>query len=226
MKILICILTFFIISCKLDIEGGNSSQSDNNPDFLFHMIIDYGEDENIVYETITDNKDYKLVRRNKNGHLLDEKFFISEKLLVQKNMFTSKDSLLKKEDILSYVSDTLIKIGQLVTKISDKSIIEDMSYYYNTKLNDTLPLGEKVKLVIEFINKRDDLKFILELGDLDKKLSFKDSTKIISLEADSNIITYDFTPTSKGYNLILGIAYLRSDSVQYRFPFYKDYFVQ
>ena len=102
----------------------------------------------------------------------------------------------------------------------------DNSYYYIVTSVDSIPSGDSLKVLVDFIGRNPKgTHMSLSLGTLDENLRFL--TQDNTYPSDSLSLSFYYKPLKKGYNLILGKLQLTDGSSEQSkdFIFYHDFLV-
>lgn len=163
---------------------------------------------------------------NQKGKLKEESLYLNDKLILVKRFFENLDLHLLKMECYINEDSVLSRIGVIVYNLEIGSVMDKASFYYDVLGPDTLELGSKEDYLVRFYNKRDDFSFHLKIGEINDNLEFLDTSKIQEFNTLGDSIPYSFTPTILGNNTLLGMIYLKNDTVSINFPFYREYFVK
>ena len=167
---------------------------------------------------------YGVQRRyNKKHELYEESLYIDGKLLLTKEFRINPVYKLSQTRIFLTKDTTLFRVGE-ITYDSIGNVIENASYFYDIIGPDTVARGSMINFLIKFYNKRDDFYFELCLGTLMPDLTLSDT--LFRKVTMKDTISYYFYPEKTGKNLITGIVYLKKDTINLKFPFYKEIFVK
>jgi hypothetical protein len=159
------------------------------------------------------------------GELKGEAFYINGKnILLKKYSKNQEDSLYR---AICYMTkyETLHEIGRYIYDYNNE-IKKERSFYYKVYGKDTIKINDTTNYRIEFFNKRDDFLFKLQIGKLNKDLSFAKPSEIRVFKTYKNSIVYTFAPNKTGNQLLMGKINLVKDTVNLEFPLYKEYYVK
>lgn len=193
-------------------------------------------------------KDYSYFE---NGQLQNETSFLNGKLhgmnkIFAENGFKLRESLyIENEQKIfhEYLGNSLnqikmqcyavnngkgLEIGQIVYD-KNSNILLPLSFYYNIEAYDTISYGQDYEFKINALigNCSDSCTIELKIGDLDKEFQFKNEKNTLSFESKNSSVYACIKAQQLGYNLMLGMLYIRegSDNIA-NFVVFKEFYVK
>ncbi len=134
------------------------------------------------------------------GRLTDKGLFINDSLVAKQEYFYNNN--LTRVNAFSKNTGEFKEEGSLL--YNDKGLFGlDNSFYYITSSVDSIPMGDSIKIDVNFItHKNKNAHIALTLGRLDENLQF--TGRYGAPKSDSLSLSFFYKPDRKGYNLILG----------------------
>jgi hypothetical protein len=167
-----------------------------------------------------------------NDEIAETNLYINGYLLIKMKSYNNKSGDV---NFYYYVEpDTIIEIGRILYD-EKKSIIDDQSFYFTIDGKDSLNFKEEQKLLINTYTFGTKSKISKAyFCEFDENYKFIDSSSVVELESENNMLSYSFFPKDIGYNLFTGKIYVMSEveingkkeEMTREFIVYKDFYVK
>jgi hypothetical protein len=165
------------------------------------------------------------------GELMRRSLYIQGNQKLFEQLFINKDLNMKKMELYKVEKGKGDKVGQIVY---ENGIVKNgWSLYCLVNLNDTMIFKKEYSIELEALTDWKDGYLEANIYQLNRNLHFIDSTKMIKAESKSLKLKFKITPDNLGYNLILGKALIKKDTIingkentlRLEVPFYNEFFV-
>lgn len=166
------------------------------------------------------------IKYNSSEEVSQEFLYLNNRQVIYKQHYV--DEARTREKISSFIIDSN-KVGhfqgKLIINAKNNKIIEEKSFLYQVKSQDTIKVNKTYSVDLHFAcDEIFDLE--LQIGDMDSTLAFTTTPKVYT--SSNNDLTFEVTTKELGDYLVLGKLKIKSkeDGEEYEQVFYHQFYVR